>query len=119
PYSMRIDVLPHDPGTDGVSVSFNCPSSAIGGGTGFSSSVIPAVDANLQASPSSVLFPATIVGATSAPTVITITNSGNADATGVAVSSSDNSTFKIQATTCGATIAVGASCTISVTFKPA
>ncbi len=66
-------------------------------------------------SPTSLNFPAQTVSTKSAPQVITLTNTGNAAL----------SPFKItrsgpfaETNTCGGSVAVGASCAISVTFSP-
>jgi hypothetical protein len=66
-------------------------------------------------SPSSVAFGNEIVNTTSAPQIITLTNTGtsNLSVNGVAA----NGDFA-QTNDCNANIAVGASCTINVTFTP-
>jgi hypothetical protein len=116
PYSVSYIVMPVDPDTDGVSVTFTCGAS---GGTNFKISNVPGPSAVLQASPSSVAFPATGVGATSATSSVTITNNGTADATGVAVANSNTTDFAIVSNTCGTTLAAGASCALGVQFHPA
>ena len=61
-------------------------------------------------------FPATVVGATSAAQNITISNTG-----GVAVTLQApvvTGDFKLAANTCGATLAAGVGCTVSVVFAP-
>jgi sugar lactone lactonase YvrE len=60
------------------------------------------------------------VGATSAAQSATLQNTGTAPLTGIVISiaGTDLSNFTQTATTCGATLAAGASCTISVTFSP-
>ncbi|WP_433380356.1 choice-of-anchor D domain-containing protein [Actinoplanes sp. CA-142083] len=68
----------------------------------------------LTASPSSLSFPGTVVGATSAAQAITVTNTGTTAATVSGVTASGDFT---QSNTCGS-VAVGASCTVTVTFKP-
>lgn len=55
------------------------------------------------------------VGQTSQPQTITATNTGNAP---LAISSIRTSGDFVQATTCGKTLAVNASCTISLRFRP-
>lgn len=115
PYTLAVDIVPRDPYTDGVRIAFTCTSS---GGTGFSATVIPGADANLQVSPPSLSFPATTVGATTAPQSATVTNTGNVDATGVTVGTGGSLDFALSGTTCGTTIAQGTSCTVSVTFSP-
>ncbi len=116
PYTLSVDIVPQDPQTDGVRISFSCPGSS---GTSFTTSVIPGRDAKLQASPASLPFGVVPVGSTSSPMTTTITNSGTADATGVSVSLNNTNDFAITANTCGDTIAQGASCAVTATFKPA
>lgn len=115
PYTVTIVVQPRDPDTDGVSVSFTCD---VGGGTNFQVTNLPPPAPLLQASPSPVSFPATNVGTTSATIAVTITNNGTANATGVAFANNNATEFMVSANTCGATLAIGASCTLNVAFAP-
>jgi hypothetical protein len=69
----------------------------------------------LSASPSSVSFGGVNVGSTSAAQNVTVTNTGTAGASNVAVSVSGPFS---QSNTCGGSIAAGASCTVSVKFTP-
>jgi parallel beta-helix repeat protein len=71
--------------------------------------------ATLSASPTSVSFGNEAVGSTSAARTVTVTNTGSAAAT---VSSVSAGTPFAETNTCGTSIAAGASCTVSVTFKP-
>ena len=73
---------------------------------------------NLQAAPAPVAFGSVTVGATSAPTSVTITNSGSAAATGVSFSNSNATEFVVSGNNCTATINAGANCTLSIAFKP-
>jgi hypothetical protein len=68
----------------------------------------------LSASPSSLSFAGTIVGATSAAQTITVTNTGTTTATVSSVTASGDFT---QTNNC-ASVTVGASCTVTVSFKP-
>jgi len=115
PYTLSVNIVPRDPATDGVSVSFSCTPAH---GSGFTTAVLPGPDANLSASPPNLSFPSTPIGATSAAQTVTINNTGNADATGVTATLSNTTDFSITANTCGTTIAQGTSCTLSVTFRP-
>ncbi|HEV2378201.1 MAG TPA: choice-of-anchor D domain-containing protein [Terriglobia bacterium] len=66
-------------------------------------------------SPLSLMFASQQVGTSSAPQTVTLTNSGTATLTiGSIVASGDFS----QTNTCGASVAAGANCAISVTFTP-
>jgi hypothetical protein len=69
------------------------------------------------ASPASFAFAAQTVGTTGAATTVTVSNTGTAAATGVAVANSNATEFP-STNTCSATLANGASCTISVSFAP-
>ena len=82
------------------------------------SSAPAAPTANL--SPSSLTFSSTTVSSSSAAQTVTLKNSGTASMTvsGVSLTGTNASSFS-QANTCGATLAVNASCTVTVTFKPA
>jgi hypothetical protein len=64
-------------------------------------------------------FPTTLVGASAASQTVTITNDGNAalDISSVTTSGSNSGDFLVN-NQCGSSLARGASCNISVTFKP-
>jgi hypothetical protein len=66
-------------------------------------------------SPSSLMFAAEPVGTSSSPQSVTLKNTGTVTLTISSIAASGD--FP-QTHTCGALLAVGASCTISVTFKP-
>ena len=70
-------------------------------------------------SASSLTFASQAVGATSAAQTITLANSGNVTLriTGIALSGTNAGDFA-QTNNCGSSVAAGASCAISVTFKP-
>ena len=72
-------------------------------------------------SPTSLTFASTTVGSTTAAQLVTVKNSGTAtlNLTSETITGIDPSSFLKSATTCGATLAVGATCTVSVEFKPA
>jgi Abnormal spindle-like microcephaly-assoc'd, ASPM-SPD-2-Hydin len=61
------------------------------------------------------------VGVASKPATLTITNSGGAAMATVSfeITVQSSGTFSTGATTCGATLAAGASCTVQVVFTPA
>lgn len=70
----------------------------------------------LALTPSSLVFPTTAVGATSAAQTVTATNSGTASATlGPPLASPD---FAVTASTCTGTLPAGSSCTIAIAFAP-
>jgi alpha-tubulin suppressor-like RCC1 family protein len=97
--------------TNGTSVTTTL---TIGGVSGtFTTTTMGA--AILSLSPASVDFGPVPVGTTSAPRVVTLTNTGDAGATFLASTSGD---FSIASQTCGGTIAPGASCSFSIVFTP-
>ncbi|MEJ2009723.1 MAG: SBBP repeat-containing protein [Acidobacteriota bacterium] len=76
----------------------------------------------VKLSPTSLTLPTTTVGATSAQTPVTVTNSGTADLTITSVAATSSSTAGTdyaETDNCVTTLAPGNSCTINVTFTPA
>jgi hypothetical protein len=71
-------------------------------------------------SPTSLSFGSQSVGRTSAAQTLTLTNTGSAtlSITSLAVTRTNTSNFAVT-DACGSSLAAGAKCTISVTFKPA
>jgi hypothetical protein len=67
-------------------------------------------------SKSGLTYSGQAVGTTSAPQTVNFTNNGTASAN---LATSITGDFKISAKTCGSTLAVGRTCSVSVTFKPA
>lgn len=80
-------------------------------GTGLASAV--------TLTPTSLAFGSVLVGVTSSSQAITLKNSGTGalTLTSIAITGTNSGDFA-RTTTCGATLAAAASCTISVTFKP-
>ncbi|GAA0928507.1 hypothetical protein GCM10009554_10080 [Kribbella koreensis] len=68
----------------------------------------------LNPNPSSLSFPDTLVGSSSSTQAVTVTNSGTASASVSGVAATGDFS---QTNNCG-TVAVGASCTVTVTFRP-
>src|SRR5258708_289260 len=70
--------------------------------------------------PTSLTFASTPVGSTTVAQVVTIKNSGTAtlNLTSETISGTNATSFIKSATTCGTTLAVAATCTVSVEFKP-
>lgn len=70
-------------------------------------------------SPTSLTFPTQVVHTSSPVQNVTLTNSGSGilDLTSFTITGTNSGDFS-QTNTCGATLAAGASCTISVTFDP-
>jgi Abnormal spindle-like microcephaly-assoc'd, ASPM-SPD-2-Hydin len=61
-------------------------------------------------------FKKTLIGVTSPPQTVTLTNTGAATLHISSITASGD--FAISNNTCGATVAAGANCAVSVTFKP-
>ncbi|MEU4240263.1 choice-of-anchor D domain-containing protein [Actinoplanes sp. NPDC026619] len=70
---------------------------------------------SLAAAPSSLTFGTQALNTTSAAQTVTVTNSGTAAATGLAASVTGD---YAQSNNCGTSLAAGASCTVTVTFRP-
>jgi hypothetical protein len=66
-------------------------------------------------SPASLTFPAQQVGTSSSAQSVTLSNTGNAALSITSITASGDFS---QTNTCGSSVAAGASCTLSVTFKP-
>jgi cytochrome c553 len=77
----------------------------------------PATGGRLSLSPSSLSFGAQAIGTTSDAKRVTATNTGTA-AVSVTSVTSTNTEFRVAATTCAGSIAIGGNCTIDVTFRP-
>jgi hypothetical protein len=75
----------------------------------------------VSVTPSSLTFASTKVGSTSAAQSVTVKNTGTVAVSltsgGIQIAGT-NATSYAETTTCGTSLAVGASCTIAVTFKP-
>ena len=76
--------------------------------------------ATLSASPASLMFASQSVGVASAPQTLTISNTGAVAAANVGfqITGAAAASFSTGATTCGATLAAGGSCTVQVIFTP-
>jgi hypothetical protein len=74
------------------------------------------VAAGLNAQPSQLTFGATAVGATSASQTVKVTNTGQANATGLSLRTTGQ--FSVVQNHCGEALAGGASCTTGVVFSP-
>ena len=72
-------------------------------------------------SPTSLTFASTKVGVATAAQVVTVKNNGTAalTITSETITGTNATSFVKSATTCGSSLAVNASCTVSVEFKPA
>jgi sugar lactone lactonase YvrE len=73
--------------------------------------------ATISIAPTTITFPSTAVGATSAPLTSTLTNGGASPISLTAGSLTDSTNFT-QSDNCNGQIAAGGSCTITFTFTP-
>jgi hypothetical protein len=73
----------------------------------------------LHASPSRLSFASPAVGTASSPQTVALSNTGNAALalSGISITGAAAADFQ-QTNTCGSSIAAGATCNVSVTFKP-
>ena len=88
----------------------------IGADEVFTGVVAPAAHAVL--SPASHDYGNVVVGGTSSSFAFTLSNTGNAQLTGIAVSFSGSFARRTVGGTCGASLNAGANCTINVVFRP-
>ncbi|UWZ86218.1 choice-of-anchor D domain-containing protein [Occallatibacter riparius] len=74
----------------------------------------------IAVSPTSLTFSNQLVNTTSAPLTLTVSNTGGAPMSdvGFQISGTSASNFATGATTCGATLGEGKSCTVQLTFTP-
>ena len=95
--------------------------------TGYSSSTVASATYTITGQPqvtfssNSIIFPTTGALKTSLPSVVSMTNTGNTTLTSISITVSGVNTaqFNVSSTTCGATLAVNATCYIYATFTPA
>ncbi|MEG9431300.1 choice-of-anchor D domain-containing protein [Terriglobus sp. ADX1] len=74
--------------------------------------------ANVTVAPSTLAFGNVGVGSISAAQMVQISNSGTAVLTMNGQSISGDANFRIATNSCGTSLAIGASCTLSITFAP-
>lgn len=114
--SCSVGVL-FTPSTNGVvngtlsASSSSYPDAAIGSLVG-----IGGAAASVSAQPRSIAFPTTGVGLTSTPRSVTITNTGPVAVPDLTWSA--GSGFQVSSSTCGPALAISASCTLQVAFRP-
>ncbi len=80
----------------------------------------PITQTNVTLTPTSLAWGTVFYGATGAAKTATLKNAGTGtiNITSISVTGTESSEFPISANTCGSTLAAGASCMISVQFKP-
>ena len=84
-------------------------------GTGTASTALP-----VTLSPTSLTFASTFLGSATAAQLVTIKNTGTSalTLTSETITGANATSFLKSATTCGTSLAVAATCTVSVRFKP-
>ncbi len=114
---ITVSFMPFTTGTFAATLTVNdnatgAPQTAALSGT--------ATAAQATFSATSITFPATTVGTTTAPSIVTLTNTGGAtlQINSILLGGANASSYN-QMTNCGTSLAPGASCNISVTFTPA
>jgi len=114
--------------TSAITISATEVLKAVAVAPGYTASVIASANYTIQQStlaimpsPTSLTFASTAVGATTSAQVVTVMNTGTAVVTLGTTSfiGPNPKSFIKSATTCGTTLAAGASCTMSIEFKPA
>jgi hypothetical protein len=82
--------------------------------------LVPAAPGLTVTPGSPIMFSNTTQGATSAPLVVTVMNSGNANlnVSGLALIGVNSGDFALAPNSCAGTIAAGATCTVGITFTP-
>jgi hypothetical protein len=102
-------------GTASITASYAGDSNFAAAASSATSVVIAAAVPNAALSPSTLTFATQLMGTTSSPQVISLTNSGTAALT---ISSIAASGDFAQTNNCGTSLAAAASCSINVTFTP-
>ncbi len=74
----------------------------------------------LEVVPASLDFGIQPVGVTSVPQTVTVTNNNNGTVTfsSISITGANSADFSVASDTCSPSVAAGAQCTVSVTFKP-
>lgn len=115
--TLAVAYQPGGAGSDSATLTFShaggAPATVAMSGSG-----TQAASPNLAAAPPLAAFGNVNVGQTSAAVTFTITNSGGAAATSVALANSNGAEFVVSGNTCGATLGAGASCALSVKYRP-
>jgi hypothetical protein len=86
------------------------------GGCGVVYELTPQAGPVVKLSPASLIFSTQVVGTTSKPKAVVVTNAGSSTLDIDSIVASAN--FGVSSTTCGSTLAVGKSCKVMVTFTP-
>jgi hypothetical protein len=115
--SLAVKYTPGGTGADSASLTISSAGAAdivvAMSGTGSA-----APSASLSASPPLVAFGNVTAGQTSAATTITVSNTGGAAASGIALANSDSAEFIVGNDSCGSSLNAGAACSLNVAYAP-
>jgi hypothetical protein len=113
--TINVTFTPTEAGTRTAAVSV----SDGGGGSPQTVALTGTTGPSVTLAPTSLTFAGQNVGTTSAPQMVTLTNSGGSalGVTSISITGADPGDFA-QTNTCGTSVAAGANCVISVTFTP-
>ncbi|MHB8654648.1 MAG: choice-of-anchor tandem repeat GloVer-containing protein [Terriglobia bacterium] len=113
--SVSVTFTPSFVGSENATLSFSdntatSPQTVMLNGTGFSSAAVSLSPGNLD-------FGVLVTGATSAPEIVTLANTGTGALGNISISTQGNNFSETN--NCGTSVAQGANCEISVTYKAA
>jgi hypothetical protein len=117
--TISVTFTPTEPGTRTASLIITDNTNDVTGSTQTVSLTGTGDGPGVSLSPTSLTFGSQNQGTSSPAQVITLTNTGTTNLTGVsiAITGTDSADFT-DTTTCGGTVSAGGNCTISVTFTP-
>lgn len=119
--SIAVSFKPIASGTRTATITVTDNTNGAGGSTQVASLTGTAVAPVAAVSPSSLpAFAGTLVGTSSSAQTVTLSNTGSASLsiTSIAINGANSSDFT-QTNNCGTSLAAGANCAVSITFKPA
>jgi hypothetical protein len=93
----------------------------VGASSGTVTTVLSGIGTIVDLSPSSLTFGNQTVGSSSAPQAVTLRNMSTSSTlaiSNIGIAGNANADYQITTSTCGITLAGGASCTVEVTFNP-
>ncbi len=108
------------PGTHNITAVFPQQGYFQGNPSNTITQAISATTSTITLTPASIAFPSTVDGVTSTAQVVTVKNTGTSAATlsSETLTGTNPTSFLISANTCTTSLAAGASCAVSVEFKP-
>ncbi|NIA53140.1 choice-of-anchor D domain-containing protein [Massilia sp. TW-1] len=117
--SCTVTVTANSSGSGAFSGNLSLASNASNGAVSVAlSGTVSAPAPAVSASPSAVAFGSQTIGAAAATQAVTLSNTGNVALALNGISVSGASSVTIASQTCGTTLAVGANCTVTLSFLP-